>query len=70
MNAERTCPEAFGGRRTVRKLVSFLDRRRAELQEEAFPLGERLYADKPKTFVGRLNTYWKVWRSGAVPAKR
>jgi CHAD domain-containing protein len=63
-------PDVFGGRSTVRKLVSFLDRRRAELQEEAFPLGQRLYADKPKTFVGRLHAYWKVWRSEATPARR
>ncbi len=32
--------------------------RRAELQAEAFAFGERLFAEKPKRFVRRLEAYW------------
>jgi CHAD domain-containing protein len=32
--------------------------RRQALQREAFDFGERLYADKPKVFVGRLERWW------------
>ena len=45
--------------------VAILDReiaevaaRRAELQEEAFAYGERLFAEKPKRFVKRMESYW------------
>ncbi len=36
------------------ELTSLIDRRRQELQEKALTLGERLYADKSKAFVHRL----------------
>lgn len=36
------------------ELTSLIDRRREELQEKALTLGERLYADKSKAFVHRL----------------
>ena len=32
--------------------------RRAELQGEAFAYGERLFAEKPKRFVARIESYW------------
>lgn len=32
--------------------------RRAELQGEAFAYGERLFAEKPKRFVARIERYW------------
>jgi CHAD domain-containing protein len=41
----------------VRRLVA---ERRAELQEEAFAYGERLYAEKPKPFVKRMESYWEA----------
>ena len=50
-------PEEFGGRARVQKLLTFIDRRRRELEEETFALGHRLYADKPKDFTGRLRGY-------------
>ena len=43
----------------------FLARRRQrELLEQALPLGERLYAEKPKQFANRLAAYWEAWRLG------
>ena len=35
-----------------------VDRRRAELQAEAFALGARVYAEKPKAFVRRMSRLW------------
>jgi CHAD domain-containing protein len=39
-------------------LQAAIDRRRAELQKEAFALGARLYADKPSAYVRRLERLW------------
>lgn len=37
-----------------------IEARRAELQGEAFAYGERLYTEKPKRFVARIEAYWKA----------
>jgi len=34
----------------------------AELLDEAFELGQRLYAEKPSAFESRLRAYWRIWR--------
>jgi len=39
-------------------LKTLIDRRRGELQDKALALGERLYADKSKTFVHGLAKHW------------
>ncbi|HEX6986469.1 MAG TPA: CHAD domain-containing protein, partial [Planctomycetaceae bacterium] len=43
-------------------LLSLVDRRRSALQAAAYPLGERLFAEKPSAFAKRMRRYWKVWR--------
>jgi CHAD domain-containing protein len=40
-----------------------IQRRRGELQKNAFRLGDELYRDRPKDFVRRLKVYWKAWRA-------
>ena len=40
-----------------------IQRRRGELQKDAFGLGDELYRDRPKDFVRRLKAYWKAWRA-------
>ena len=42
--------------------TELVDRRREELQDKAFALGERLYADKSKTFVHSLEKHWTQWQ--------
>jgi hypothetical protein len=42
--------------------TDLVDRRREELQDKAFALGERLYADKSKTFVHGLEKLWTSWQ--------
>jgi CHAD domain-containing protein len=39
-----------------------IEARRAELQGEAFAYGERLFAEKPKRFVARIEAYWSARR--------
>jgi excisionase family DNA binding protein len=55
--------KGFGDERELMRLVSLIDRERLELEALARPLGERLYFDSPKTFVQRLETYWKAWQA-------
>jgi CYTH domain-containing protein len=43
-------------------LVTMIERRQDELLDEAVPICERLYAEKPKAFVGRVHDYWRAWR--------
>jgi len=45
-----------------RLLLQLIDQRRGELQFAASSLGERIYAEKPKRFVKRLEARWKLWR--------
>jgi CHAD domain-containing protein len=58
-----SAPDKFGGDSTVELLLSVIDRRREELQRDAFALGQRLYLDPPSGFVRHLQGYWKAWRS-------
>jgi len=49
-------------------LFELIDRRRAELQEQALALGPLLYAEKPGTFAERFKSYWRGWRDRAPAA--
>jgi CHAD domain-containing protein len=42
------------------ELFEAVEHRRAKLQEEAFALGARVYAEKPSAFVGRLKRLWEA----------
>jgi CHAD domain-containing protein len=54
--------EDFGEAGDQRLLLQLIDQRRGELQFAASSLGERIYSEKPKRFVKRLETRWKLWR--------
>jgi len=56
-------PEAFGSERDVQAFIGLIDRRRAELQAAARPLGERVFAEKPKRLAARLGSYWQTWKN-------
>ena len=49
-------------------LIRLARRRQRELLEAALPLGQRLYAEKPKRFADRVAAYWEAWRSGQPPS--
>ncbi len=44
------------------QMTELIERRQAELLDEALELGSRLYAEKPKAFRRRIRAYWSVWR--------
>ena len=50
--------DAYGGTKTVQALLPLIERRRAELQIQALPLGRKLFAEKPQRFVTRIKSYW------------
>ena len=41
-------------------LDAAIAKRRKQLQKQAFAYGERLFAEKPKRFVNRIERYWKA----------
>jgi CYTH domain-containing protein/CHAD domain-containing protein len=43
-------------------LESLIAQRQVELLDEALAIGRRLYAEKPKAFGRRMESYWKIWR--------
>jgi CHAD domain-containing protein len=49
-------------------VLAALDHRRGQLREEAFFLGQRIYAESPKAFTRRLRAYWKGWRAQSKAA--
>jgi CHAD domain-containing protein len=53
--------EIAGDRDAARDLI---DRRQGELLKCAFEVGERLFAEKPKAFRSRFESYWLAWRPG------
>ena len=56
-------------RTALEALLALIDQCRGELQVEAKHLGARLYVEKPRAFVDRLQAYWQAWRAevGADP---
>jgi CHAD domain-containing protein len=48
------------------ELVEVVEARRAALQQEAVELGARLYTDRPKVFVRRLELLWEASREQAA----
>jgi CHAD domain-containing protein len=50
------------GAETTAALAAAIASRQDELAAEAFPLGRRLYAERPKRFRSRLRAYWRAWR--------
>jgi CHAD domain-containing protein len=49
--------------RELEAFIALIDQRRAELELEAKLLGQRVYAEKPRAFSRRFETYWSVWQS-------
>lgn len=50
------------GEEETRALEAAVDARQKRLAAEAFDLGHRLYAEKPRAFERRLRRYWQAWR--------
>jgi hypothetical protein len=55
----------FGDEGDREVLLARIDRRRAELEQEAALLGRRFFQDSPRDFAHRLRGYWRTWRDRA-----
>jgi CHAD domain-containing protein len=60
-------PGRFGDEGNREVLLALIDRRRAELEQEAMVLGRRFFQDSPGDFARRLRGYWKTWRGQSEP---
>jgi CHAD domain-containing protein len=60
-------PGRFGDEGDRELLLALIDRRRAELEQEAMLLGRRFFQDSPGDFARRLKGYWKTCRAQAEP---
>jgi CHAD domain-containing protein len=49
-------------RETLDSLDELIEQRQAELLDDALAVGEKLYAEKPKKLVARIEGYWTGWR--------
>ena len=54
--------QALGDPAEVEKLILLIDQRRILLQTKAALLGARIYAERPKAFVNRMQGNWAAWR--------
>jgi CHAD domain-containing protein len=69
--ADRHASSLNGADPVLRGFDVIVESRRGELQAEAFAYGERLYADKPSVFAGRLAGWWDASRrAAAAPSPR
>ncbi len=59
-------PERFGDESDREVLLALIDRRRAELEQEAMLLGKQFFQDKPRPFARRVKGYWKTWRRATI----
>ena len=53
-------------------VIGLIDHRQEQLRTEAWFVGQRLYAERPKAFRRRMRRYWKAWRceTRAITARR
>lgn len=59
LRAELTeTPDAFGGKESVQRIVSCLDRQTNKLRRTAEPLGRKIWQQKPGRFSRRLKRHW------------
>lgn len=59
-------PERFDRQNTLESLNALIDRRRQQLQPQAIFIGRRIYTEKDKKFVKRLNNYWRIWQAEQI----
>ena len=61
-------PQLAPDKMAAQALVGLLKQRRHELQMQAWPLGNRVYAEKPKEFTARIEEYWTSSENATVTA--
>ena len=61
-NLLRKTPEAFGGVERVERVICCLEGKSQKLRCAAEPLGEKIFAKKPRRFARKLGRRWCNWR--------
>lgn len=56
-------PEAFASRRLLRGFDRCVDVRLRELESEAEPIGRRIFLEKSRQWLRRMEAYWSLWRT-------
>lgn len=55
-------PGAYAKNSTIVEFVGWIDLRLGQIENESYPLGKRLFAEKPKRLVQRFEAYWEASR--------
>jgi CHAD domain-containing protein len=64
LQATLTTEDGDFGESSARTLLALAERRREELRAAMWPLGQRLFAERPKAFARRFEVYWRAAQSG------
>jgi CHAD domain-containing protein len=56
-------PERYGTYHEIRELLKLIDRRQEELWQQALPLGNLIFLDKPKYIERRMLEDWERWKN-------
>lgn len=59
----QTDAEAFGGAMHAEVVLALARRRRTELEQQARPLGRKLYCETPKALGRRHEAWWQAWQA-------
>lgn len=46
----------------LKVIMPLIDHRQGQLRQQAYALGQRVYAEKPKAFIKRMGHYWEAWQ--------
>lgn len=55
-------PDRYGGKQILDAFLPVAGRQQEELRSNALALGERLYEEKPRDFVRKIQKLWEMWR--------
>jgi CHAD domain-containing protein len=56
-------PAFFGNDNEIGLLVSLMDKYHKELRDNALSVGERVYDEKPRLFIRRMQHIWDAWQA-------
>jgi len=62
----RETTSRFGTPEDIERLMGLMHQRRCQLQRDAYCLGGRILAEKPRQLVRRCEAYWSFWRDGGT----
>lgn len=64
LQATLTTEDGEFGESSARTLLALAERRREELRAAIWPLGQPLFAERPRAFARRFEAYWQIAQSG------